>query len=222
MSDLDIKTHTLAARTFCILLAIINAFDLDAEQLNGINTFINSSLDELVYVELSDDWWKLKGVWNLKKDVYVLHLLCVLYGLRRSPLLWLKELSATLKQLGFVPISEDKCLFTNRWIIIFFYIDDTVVVSHSDDREEKDQLIKDFKNTYEFQQMGNLEWFLNMRITRNWSSKKLWLCQDAYIDKLINTYHLAHARKAPTPLSSVSLAPHQGTASPEDTHYYQH
>ncbi|QSS48816.1 hypothetical protein I7I53_08942 [Histoplasma capsulatum var. duboisii H88] len=69
--------------------------------------------------------------------------------------------------------------------------------------------------------MGNLEWFLNMRITRDRSSKKLWLCQDAYIDKLVDTYHFAHARKASTPLSSIPLAPYQGTASPEDTHYYQ-
>ncbi|EDN08977.1 predicted protein [Histoplasma mississippiense (nom. inval.)] len=55
VSDLDTKAHTLAARTFRILLAIINAFDLDAEQLNGVNAFVNSSLDELVYVELPDD-----------------------------------------------------------------------------------------------------------------------------------------------------------------------
>ncbi|EDN09852.1 predicted protein [Histoplasma mississippiense (nom. inval.)] len=221
VSDLDTKAHTLAARTFRILLAIINAFDLDAEQLDGVNAFVNSSLDELVYVELPDGWWKLKGVWNLKKNTYVLRLRRALYGLRRSPLLWLKELSNTLKRLGFVPIPEDKCLFTNGRIIIFFYVDDTVVVSHPDDREEKDQLIKDLKNTYEFRQMGNLEWFLNMRITRDRSSKKLWLCQDAYIDKLVDTYHLAHARKASTPLSSIPLAPYQGTASPEDTHYYQ-
>ncbi|EDN10858.1 predicted protein [Histoplasma mississippiense (nom. inval.)] len=274
VSELDTKAHTLAARTFRILLAIINAFDLDAEQLDGVNAFINSSLDELVYVELPDGWWKLKGVWNLKKNNYVLRLLRALYGLRRSPLLWLKELSTTLKRLGlsrkicrsdgapfakadldwdffcevkefipcstfpfsnlwlkelsttlkrlgFVPIPEDKCLFTNGRIMIFFYVDDTVVVSHPDDREEKDQLIKDLKNTYEFRQMGNLEWFLNMRITRDRSSKKLWLCQDAYIDKMVDTYHLAHARKASTPLSSVPLAPYQGTASPEDSHYYQ-
>jgi hypothetical protein len=43
---------TLAARSFRAIAALIAIFNLDGWQLDAINTFINSELDELVYCEL--------------------------------------------------------------------------------------------------------------------------------------------------------------------------
>jgi len=48
-SNKDTYAATLAARTFRALMAITAAYDLEAYQLDAVNAFINSQLDEPVY-----------------------------------------------------------------------------------------------------------------------------------------------------------------------------
>ena len=47
---------TLASRTFRALMAMTAYFDLDTEQLDAINAFINSRIDEEVYVRCADGY----------------------------------------------------------------------------------------------------------------------------------------------------------------------
>ena len=51
-----------------------------------------------------------------------------LYRLKISLLLWYKELTSTLAKFGLKPILGTNCLFTNRRLIIFFYIDNITVL----------------------------------------------------------------------------------------------
>ena len=60
-------------------MAITAKFDLDTRQLDAVNAFTNSVLDEDVYVYFPDGFHR-RG--------WVLKLLRALYGLRLSPLLW--------------------------------------------------------------------------------------------------------------------------------------
>jgi hypothetical protein len=50
-----------------------------------------------------------------------------LYGLKDAPLLWYKEFSKTLESLGMKPVPGFPCLYTNNWLILFFYVDDIVM-----------------------------------------------------------------------------------------------
>ena len=52
----------------------------------------------------------------------------VLYGLKISPLLWYKELTNTPTKFGLKPVPGTNCLYTNRQLIIFFYMDDIAVL----------------------------------------------------------------------------------------------
>jgi len=64
-----------------------------------------------------------------------------LYGLKISPLLWYKELTSTLAKFGLKPIPGINCLFTNRQLIIFFYVDNIAILY-----AKKDLLrLKEFK-----------------------------------------------------------------------------
>ena len=64
-----------------------------------------------------------------------------LYRLKILPLLWYKELTSTLAKFGLKPILGTNCLFTNRRLIVFFYIDDIAVLC-----AKKDLLrLKEFK-----------------------------------------------------------------------------
>src|SRR2546423_2508393 len=111
LTNQDNYAATLAARTFRALMAIAAAFDLETWQADAVNAFTNSELDETVYC-VCPEGCKIPGS--------CLRLLRALYGLRRSPLLWLKEFSGTLTKLGLIQVGEDVCLFANDWRIVLF------------------------------------------------------------------------------------------------------
>jgi len=51
-----------------------------------------------------------------------------LYGLKVLPLLWYKELINILAKFRLKPVPGINCLYTNRRLIVFFYIDDIAVL----------------------------------------------------------------------------------------------
>jgi hypothetical protein len=108
-------------------MAIAARFDLEAVQIDAVNAFINGLLDKEVYTYLPDRF-KIPGK--------LLYLKRALYRLYRSLLLWLKELSSALLDLGLKPIPEVQCLFTNGCIIVFFYINDIVILYYISHQSE--------------------------------------------------------------------------------------
>jgi hypothetical protein len=50
-----------------------------------------------------------------------------LYNLARAPRFWFKNFSNIFLSIGFKQILDTSCLFTNRIIIVFFYIDDIAI-----------------------------------------------------------------------------------------------
>jgi hypothetical protein len=70
--------------------------------------------------------------------------------------------------------------------------------------------------------MGELNWFLKMRVTRDQSQKKIWLSQDSYIEAITARYHLNDLARWPTtPLPLQKLRPNEEIASPSQIHEYQ-
>src|SRR6202020_3296965 len=100
-------------------MAIAAAFDLEIRQYDAVNAFINAKLSKPVYC------YCLEG---FNQNGHILELLMALYGLKISLLLWYKELTNTLAKFGLKPIPGTNCLFTNRRLIIFFYIDNITVL----------------------------------------------------------------------------------------------
>ncbi|KAH7462214.1 hypothetical protein FOMA001_g18721 [Fusarium oxysporum f. sp. matthiolae] len=79
---------TLAGRSFRTLMAIAARFDLELIQYDAVNAFVNAKLDKPVFMRMPPGYRKPRTVLMLQK---------ALYGLRESPLLWQKELTATLE-----------------------------------------------------------------------------------------------------------------------------
>ena len=48
---------------------------------------------------------------------------------------------------------------------------------------------------YEIKDLGELNWFLGIRIVRDRIKKKLWLCQDIYISKITAKFGLKNTRQ---------------------------
>jgi hypothetical protein len=183
----DTHAATLSAKTFRALMAIVAIFDLNAEQWDVTNAFVQGQLDEVVYTELPD---------GFKEAGLCLLLLRPLYGLRRSPRLWQKDLSEKLKDLGLVCILEDMCIFTNDYITVLFFVDDIIPIYHPKNQQKFDEFKEAFKAKYEIRDLGELKWFLGIRILRDRENRKLWLCQDSYVEKITHRFHLED-RKVP-------------------------
>ena len=94
-----------------------------------------------------------------------LQLLRSLYGLRRAPLLWLKEFAKILRELGLQEVPGEPCLFTNDWLIVFFYVDDIVVLCRTEHLSQLKDFEKRLAARYEIRNLGELSWFLGVRIT---------------------------------------------------------
>jgi Reverse transcriptase (RNA-dependent DNA polymerase) len=155
------------------------------------------------------------------KEGSCLLLLRALYGLRRSPILWLKEFSKTLQELGLEEVSGEPCLFTNNWLILFFYVDDIVVLCRKEHLPRLDEFEKRLEARYEIRSLGDLNWFLGIRIVRDRQVKKVWLCQDSYIDKIATKFHLEYHKLAYTLLPPSDLLPYEETATPQQIYAYQ-
>ncbi len=187
-------------------------FDLDTRQYDAVNAFTNSHLDETVYIELPPGY-EIPGWIGLLKRA--------LYGLRRSPLLWHQELSNTLISLGLTQGSEETCIFHNDWLIVFFFVDDIVAAYRPADKAKMDQFEQQLFTKYEIRPLGELKWFLGIQVLRDRPSRKLWLSQHSYFDKLATTYHLPGGRIATPTTAGLSLAKYSGQATPAQVQGYQ-
>ena len=149
-NDEDTYAATLAARSFRLLMALTAKFDLETRQLDAVNAFTNSPLDEEIYV----DW--PPGYKNASNSRECLRLHKALYGLRRSPLLWYRSISSALLRLGLQAVPEEACTFKNDWLIVFFYVDDIVLLYRRKDAKRTEAFITGIKALYEINDLGEL------------------------------------------------------------------
>jgi hypothetical protein len=118
-------------------------------------------------------------------------LLCrALYGLKEVPLLWYQDLAKTLQDLGLKQIPNTPCLFANDGLIVFFYVDDIVVLVHPSKLNIHKAFESKLFSQYKLRSMGQLNWFLGIRVVRNIALHSRWLIQDAFIDKVATKYNI--------------------------------
>ena len=60
-------------------------------------------------------------------------------------------------------------------------------------------------NRYEMRDMGPLNWFIGIRVIRDRHQRKIWLCQDSYIEKITKTFHLEDIKPASMPMATGEL-----------------
>jgi hypothetical protein len=160
----DTYAATLAARVFRALMAIAAFFNLDIYQFDAINAFCNAKIDELVYVRYPDGF-QVPG--------HCLKLQRALYGMPRSALLWYNELFSLLTKLGLKLIPDTNCLFSNDKLIVFFYVDDIVVLFHPSNIFAYHEFREKLLDAYKMREMGELKWFLGIRIIRDRTLRKI-------------------------------------------------
>jgi hypothetical protein len=187
----DPYAATLAAKHFRALVALAAAFDLLMFQYDVNNAFLNAKVLRRLYV------WTPEGF----KDEHgkILLLLRALYGLREAPLLWYQELRSTLRRLGLNPVDNAPCVWTNKHLIVFFFVDDIVILVHPSNLHVHRQFEEELLNVYKMRKLGQLKWFLGIRVVRDWETHRIWLIQDSFINKVATKFNLRLKGKAVYP-----------------------
>jgi hypothetical protein len=85
-------------------MIISTAFNLKIWQYDAVSAFINSEIDEELYSENSNEFFRLDYCWKLNKAVY---------ELKQVSILWYRNLITILKHLELQSISKMNCLFVN-------------------------------------------------------------------------------------------------------------
>jgi hypothetical protein len=197
---------TLAIRNFRALIAIANYFDLELKQYDVPTAFLNAEIDRKLYAETPEAFRHTESE--------VMLVLRALYGLKESPILWYNELRRQLVKLGLKPVEGFPCLYTNRWLILFVYVDDIVMAFHRSNAHLHKFFEQDLVDLYNIKAMGDLTWFLGIRIVRDRALHKTWLAQDAFIDKVCARFGIEAIGRSPdVPLTENWLP--QSTEEPE-------
>jgi len=203
---------TLAAGSFRALMALAAAYDMEIKQVDAMNAFLNSDIDEEVYIQYPP---------GMERANKVLRLIRALYGLKRSPLLWYRELTSTLRDLGLEEINGMNCVMAGNAVIVFFYVDDIILLYDKAKAEQVNELLAKLQAKYPLRVIPKANWFLGVRIVRNRQTRQIWLCQDSYIDKISAKFHHTGGKAITTPLPVQRLLPNEDQATAEDILLFQ-
>jgi hypothetical protein len=208
---------TLAARSFRIGCAIAAHFDLEMKQFDVVNAFVNavrSSEGPPVICKLPP---------GFERPGYVIEVDRALYGLRDSPALWYNDWTGTLKSIGLVALKEEACIFVDakHKVFVMFYVDDVQVLYHRNDELHAAKIVKSMKEAYELRDMGDVAWFLGVRVIRDRAARKIWLVHDTYIEKITKRFELLDGKCPSTPLPGIELRKYEGQAPKRQIKEYQ-
>jgi len=79
-----------------------------------------------------------------------------LYGLKILLLFWYKELTSTLIKFGLKPVLGTNCLYTDKWLIVFFYVDNIAVIYTKKDLLRLGEFETKLLHRYEICALGDL------------------------------------------------------------------
>ena len=135
----------------------------------------------------------------------VYKLLKSLYGLKQAPRNWYIMVTRFIvTRMLFKACVSDPCLFflrsrTGRLILLYLFVDDFQGGYHLDDAAEFDELKAMLAAEFKTKDLGESEWILGMKITRDTVTGALRLDQEQYVLKALARFGLSSCKVAHSP-----------------------
>jgi hypothetical protein len=101
-------------------------------------------------------------------------------------------------------MSKINCLFVNDWLILFFYVDDIMIICLKENLNRMRFFEKLLMKRFEMRILKKLKWFLEIKIIWNRANRKIWLCQNSYISKIMTKFHLKKMKCSKTSFANLS------------------
>ena len=195
---------TIRIDSLRMLMAIAAVEDMEAEQVDVNNAFTESKLRETIYMKPPP------GV-SIKSGS-TLRLLQSLYGLKQSAREWYLRCSKVLKKMGFKPINADPCVFIRKSdnAIIGLYVDDLIILTPKDHLQSMADIKDELSSFFKIKELGAIKRVLGIRIHRVRSQRRIYLDQQAYIEKFLHEFAIENPTVKPTciPISDANSLHH--------------
>uniref|UniRef100_A0A2N9IIJ0 Reverse transcriptase Ty1/copia-type domain-containing protein n=1 Tax=Fagus sylvatica TaxID=28930 RepID=A0A2N9IIJ0_FAGSY len=184
-------------------------------QLDVSNAFLHGILKEEVYMS------QPQGYIDPQHPHYVCKLHKSIYGLKQAPRAWFERFTGQLLQFGFAASTADSSLFIYRTkttiAYLLLYVDDIVLTSNTP--TFLDHLIHHLSSVFDLKDLGPLNYFLGIQVTRD--STGLHLSQAKYATALLHKHQMLHTKPISTPcIPNTRLSLHDGTKL-HDPHAYR-
>jgi hypothetical protein len=172
-----------SSRAIRILLALAASNGMLIHQMDVETAFLHAALEEEIYM------LPPKGL--IIPDGKVLLLKKSLYGLKQSPRNFNMELNKTIvEEMGFTRCISDACIYIKTIdgldIYIAVYVDDIIIACK--DINIINKIKKQLSDKYTMKDMGEMDWYLGMRYTRNKSNGIITLDQTKYAEDVLERF----------------------------------
>jgi hypothetical protein len=139
--------------------------------------FLNGDLVEEIYMQ---------GPAQTELEGKILRLIKSLYGLKQAPRCWNHKIDSYLKSKGFSRCHTDNCLYVKDGFYLLLYVDDLLLITnnHSELTRVKKELMQDF----DMHDLGQLEFIVGIRVTRDRETKMIYLDQEAYCYRILKNF----------------------------------
>jgi len=172
--------------TLRLFLAIAAARGYRLTSVDIRQAYLQADLNENLYMHMppglpDSDSQGNKLIVKLRKS---------LYGLRQAGREWADLLSEFLITWGFHRSIIDICLYTysddGSLLSIVVWVDDCVIMDNCP--ALRDAFVKDLNRRFPVEDKGDLEWILQVKVSRNWKLRTLALSQELYVSDLVHRF----------------------------------
>ena len=183
-----------------LLLSLAATYDWEIHQIDIKSAYLNGNLEEEIYME------QPKGFEVPGQEEKVCRLRKAIYGLKQAGRQWHEHLNDSLCSFGYRKLlSGDVSIFFKhhdggkRITIILVYVDDMAMFGTLEDI----QATKDFIGSqYKYTDLGEIEHFLGLHITRDHSKRTLSIDQSHYIQRILDRFEMQTCWPTHTPFAS--------------------
>ena len=188
---------TASQASLRMLLTIAAHNNWEIKQFDITNAFLLGILEEEVYVN------QPPGFVVAGKENWVYRLKRSLYGLKQSPRVFNKRLTSEILKIGFIQSERDPCIFTrinnDEHTILLVFVDDLVITSNKPD--VIDHHFEQLKQSgINIKNLGSLNWYLGIEITRDRDNRIIHLNQKTYIENMVKKFNLDFKEGCSVPL----------------------
>ncbi len=176
-----------------MLLALAAKYDYEVEQMNVVIAFLEAHLKEEVWVQ-QPSGFEQKGS---NGTFLACRLNKALYGLKQAPREWYATLKVYLIFIDYQRVEIDHSAFIHdNDIIIAIYVDDLLILGPN--ISDIEALKLQFAERFQMKDLGSIEWYLGMHITRDRAERTLWINQSIYIKRAIELLNMSDCSSTKT------------------------
>ena len=187
---IDIYAPVMKFDTLRFMLAIATHKQFQLCQLDAKTAFLNGKIDYPVFLQPPPGTGTpTNTIWKLKKG---------LYGLKQAPYLWFNtSKDVLLHSKKYQQSKMDPCVFYNENIFISIYVDDILLASKSQKKEEECKQI--LMNNFKMKDLAQPKVFLGCNINKTAKGYSLHLHD--FTSKIEEDFKILKQKQLQTPLA---------------------